>query len=57
MDNNYWITENNNRVYFIDNKRTGTEYNTIVYLINTKKVSSSKAHKMIDKIKENKVKK
>jgi hypothetical protein len=57
MDNNYWITENNNRVYFIDNKRTGTEYNTIVYLINTKKISSSKAHKMIDKIKENKVKK
>jgi hypothetical protein len=54
---NYWIMENEKRVYFIDNSRVGEEYITIKYLISNKRLSSSKAHKMVAKIKENKAKK
>lgn len=56
-NNSYWIIENGDKVYFINNKRVGTEYDAIKYLIASERMSSSKAHKLILKTKENKNKK
>lgn len=54
---NYWIMENEKKVYFIDNNRIGDELACVKYLIGNRRLSSSKAHKLIAKIKENKTKK
>lgn len=53
---NYWIMENENKIYFIDNTRIGDEFSVVKFLMRSKRLSSSKAHKIVAKIKENKTK-
>lgn len=53
----YYKIESNKKKYYIDNKLVGEEFQVIKYLINVKHISSSKAHKVLAKIKEWKEKK
>ena len=50
----YIINENKVRIYFIDGKEVGEEFPAVKYIMLKEKVSSSKAHKIIKKIKETK---
>jgi hypothetical protein len=54
MQEYFWILEDKEKVYFVSNKKIGTEYDMIKYLILRERISSSKAHKTIKKIKEKK---
>jgi len=53
MAEDYYRVVDGEKVYYIDNKKVGTEYDVVKLLIG-KGMSSSKAHKKITKIKENK---
>jgi hypothetical protein len=58
MENNFREYKEKNEKgewqYYLDGKFIGTEYVAVQYLINSKRMSSSKAHKYTKKIKENK---
>lgn len=53
----YYKLENEKRIYYVDNKLIGEKFLVVKYLIAKKGMSSSKAHKRIDKIRLYKEKK
>ena len=53
-NNRYYKLVEGKKVYFEGFKRIGTEYEMIMYMINSDRMSSSKAHKEVTKIKEQK---
>lgn len=56
MENNkaefYYKIQNNIRIYYASLKQIGTEFEMVKYLISSKGISSSKAHKVVRKMKE-----
>jgi len=46
-----FMIESNEKVYYIKDIKLGTEYDVVRFMIR-KGISSSKAHKLIDKMKE-----
>ena len=49
---NFYKTEGEVKIYYIDGKRFGKNFEVVKYLMNRTGWSSSKAHKFIGKFKE-----
>lgn len=52
MVDEYFKLENGVKIYYSKFQKIGTEFEMVKHLISTKKISSSKAHKEVNKIKE-----
>ena len=57
MVEEYFKIENGSKIYYSKFQKIGTEFEMVKYLISNEKISSSKAHKRVGKIKELKEKK
>jgi endonuclease III len=52
MKDFFKVTKDGVKIYWMDNKQIGEKIQTIRHIMSKTGVSSSKAHKIIDKIKE-----